>query len=93
MKKNRVSDEIVKNILERIETGESVRKLSQEYDVGQTTIYDWISGKRRVSKGYDPSMGSLSEFNKSSRLEKENKELRDFIRNISKEIKRQKKEN
>lgn len=86
-----VGDEIVEEIIRRFDSGESVRKLSYEFDVGQTTIRDWVKGKSRTGKKYNLANGSLSDFKKVNRLERENKELHSLIRELAKGIKKRKK--
>ena len=89
-KKKYVRDEIVEEVVRRFKAGESVRKLSEEFDIGQTTIRDWFSGRARTGKRFNSSNMSLSEFKRINRLEKENNSLRILLKELAKGIKKQK---
>lgn len=91
MKKRRyVSNEVVEEVVRRFKAGESVRKLSEEFNIGQTTIRDWFSGKVRTGKKFNSLGMSLSEFKRITKLEKENNSLRRLLKELAKGIKKQK---
>ena len=56
-------------ILERVKTsGKSIAQISEEHGIGKTTIYEWL----RESTGEAPQRNII-------KLEKENKELKQII--------------
>ncbi len=66
---NKVSMDLRNQILERVKTsGKSIAQISEEHGIGKTTIYEWL----RESTGEAPQR----DLNK---LEKENKELKQII--------------
>ena len=66
---NKVSKDLRNQILERVKTsGKSIAEISQEHGIGKTTIYEWL----RESTGETPSRDLI-------KLEKENKELKEII--------------
>lgn len=66
---NKVSRDIRNQILERVKTsGKSIAEISQEHGIGKTTIYEWL----RESTGEVPSRDLI-------KLEKENRELKQII--------------
>jgi transposase len=85
-----VSDEIVDEILMRVRSGEKVIPLSQEYGIGETTIRDWITGRHRTGKDFNPEHTSLTEHRKIKQLERENKALYELIGELTVELKKRK---
>ena len=85
-----VSDQVVDEILERVRNGEKVIPLSQEYGIGETTIRDWVTGRHRTGKDFNPEQMSLSEHRKIKQLEKENKALYELIGELTVELKKRK---
>ena len=66
---NKVSLDLRNQILERVKTsGKSIAEISTEHGIGKTTIYEWL----RESTGEVPSRDLI-------KLEKENKELKQII--------------
>jgi len=66
---NKVSLDLRNQILERVKTsGKSIAEISTEHGIGKTTIYEWL----RESTGEVPSRDL-------TKLEKENKELKQII--------------
>jgi transposase-like protein len=66
---NKISIELRNQILERVKTsGKTVAEISEEHGIGKTTIYEWL----RESTGETPSRDLI-------KLEKENKELKQII--------------
>jgi transposase-like protein len=66
---NKVSKDIRNQILERVKTsGKTVAEISAEHGIGKTTIYEWL----RASTGETPARDLI-------KLEKENKELKQII--------------
>jgi transposase-like protein len=66
---NKVSKDLKNQILERVKTSDkSIAEISQEHGIGKTTIYEWL----RESTGETPSRDLI-------KLEKENKELKQII--------------
>ena len=69
MPHNKVSKDLKNQILERVRTsGKSIAEISQEHGIGKTTIYEWL----RASTGEAPSRDLI-------KLEKENRELKQII--------------
>jgi len=66
---NKVSLDLRNQILERVKTsGKSIAEISEEHGIGKTTIYEWL----RESTGEIPSRNLI-------KLEKENRELKQII--------------
>ena len=66
---NKVSLDLRNQILERVKTsGKSIAEISEEHSIGKTTIYEWL----RESTGEIPSRNLI-------KLEKENRELKQII--------------
>jgi transposase-like protein len=66
---NKVSKDLRNQILERVRTsGKSIAEISQEHGIGKTTIYEWL----RESTGEAPLRDVI-------KLQKENKELKQII--------------
>jgi transposase-like protein len=66
---NKVSLDLRNQILERVKTsGKSIAEISQEHGIGKTTIYEWL----RESTGEAPARDLI-------KLQKENKELKQII--------------
>ena len=66
---NKISIDLRNQILERVKTsGKSIAEISQEHGIGKTTIYEWL----RESTGGVPSRDLI-------KLEKENRELKQII--------------
>jgi len=66
---NKISIDLRNQILERVKTsGKSIAEISQEHGIGKTTIYEWL----RESTGEVPSRDLI-------KLEKENRELKQII--------------
>jgi transposase-like protein len=64
-----VSLDLRNQILERVKTsGKSIAEISQEHGIGKTTIYEWL----RESTGEAPARDLI-------KLQKENKELKQII--------------
>lgn len=75
---NKVSRDLKDQILERVKTsGKSIKEISEEHGIGRTTIYEWL----RESTGETPSRDLL-------KLEKENKELKQIIGELTMEMSR-----
>ena len=78
---NKVSKDIRNQILERVKTsGKSIAEISEEHGVGKTTIYEWL----RESTGETPHRDLI-------KLEKENKELKQIIGELTVQMGRQQK--
>jgi len=70
---NKISIDLRNQILERVKTsGKSIAEISQEHGIGKTTIYEWL----RESTGEVPSRDLI-------KLEKENRELKQIIGEIT----------
>ena len=70
---NKISIDLRNQILERVKTsGKSIAEISQEHGIGKTTIYEWL----RESTGEVPSRDLI-------KLEKENRELKKIIGEIT----------
>jgi transposase-like protein len=66
---NKISRDLRNQILDRVKTsGKSIAEISMEHGIGKTTIYEWL----RESTGEVPSRDLI-------KLEKENKELKQII--------------
>ena len=66
---NKISIDLRNQTLERVKTsGKSIAEISQEHGIGKTTIYEWL----RESTGEVPSRDLI-------KLEKENRELKQII--------------
>jgi len=66
---NKVSRDLKNQILERVKTsGKSIAEISTEHGIGKTTIYEWL----RESTGEAPVRDLV-------KLQKENKELKQII--------------
>lgn len=78
---NKVSKDLRNQILERVKTsGKSIAEISEEHGIGKTTIYEWL----RASTGETPSRDLI-------KLEKENKELKQIIGELTVQMGRQQK--
>lgn len=77
MPRERVSDEVMLEVLLRTKKGESMIALAEEYGIGLTTIKRWNRGTQRVAKDFDPSPSI--DFNSSKRI----KELEDKVEGLS----------
>lgn len=78
---NKISMDLRNQILERVKTsGKSIAEISSEHGIGKTTIYEWL----RESTGEAPQR----DLNK---LEKENKELKQIISELTVQMGRQQK--
>ncbi len=78
---NKVSKDKRDQILERVKTsGKSIAEISEEHGIGKTTIYEWL----RASTGETPSRDLI-------KLEKENKELKQIIGELTVQMGRQQK--
>ena len=78
---NKVSKDLRNQILDRVRTsGKSIAEISQERGIGKTTIYEWL----RESTGETPSRDLI-------KLEKENKELKEIIGELTVQMGRQQK--
>ena len=70
---NKISIDLRNQILERVKTsGKSIAEISTEHGIGKTTIYEWL----RESTGEVPSRDLI-------KLEKENRELKQIIGEIT----------
>ncbi|OGI76681.1 hypothetical protein A3B85_00195 [Candidatus Nomurabacteria bacterium RIFCSPHIGHO2_02_FULL_37_13] len=70
---NKISIDLRNQTLERVKTsGKSIAEISQEHGIGKTTIYEWL----RESTGEVPSRDLI-------KLEKENRELKQIIGEIT----------
>lgn len=78
---NKVSKVLKNQILERVKTsGKSIAEISQEHGIGKTTIYEWL----RESTGEAPARDII-------KLEKENRELKQIIGELTVQMGRQQK--
>ena len=78
---NKISMDLRNQILERVKTsGKSIAEISSEHGIGKTTIYEWL----RESTGEAPQR----DLNK---LEKENRELKQIIGELTVQMGRQQK--
>jgi transposase-like protein len=85
-----LDDSQVDEILHRARNGESISSLAEEYEIGKTTIRDWITGRHRTGKDFNPEKMTLAEHQKIKKLEKENKSLYEIIGQLTTELKKQK---
>lgn len=85
-----LKDSQVDEILRRARKGETVSELAEEYGIGKTTIRDWITGRHRTGKDFNPENMTLIEHQKIRQLEKENKALYEIIGQLTTELKKQK---
>ena len=77
----RQSKDLRNQILERVRTsGKSIAEISEEHGIGKTTIYEWL----RESTGETPTRDLI-------KLEKENKELKQIIGELTVQMGRQQK--
>lgn len=78
---NKVSKVLKNQTLERVKTsGKSIAEISQEHGIGKTTIYEWL----RESTGEAPARDII-------KLEKENRELKQIIGELTVQMGRQQK--
>jgi transposase-like protein len=78
---NKVSKDLRNQILERVRaSGKSIAEISHEHGIGKTTIYEWL----RESTGEAPARDII-------KLEKENKELKQIIGELTVQMGRQQK--
>ena len=78
---NKVSLDLRNQILERVKTSsKSIAEISHDNGIGKTTIYEWL----RESTGETPSRNLI-------KLEKENKELKQIIGELTVQMGRQQK--
>lgn len=78
---NKISMDLRNQILDRIRTtGKSIKEISEEHGIGKTTIYDWL----RESTSGTPQRDLI-------KLEKENKELKQIIGELTVQMGRQQK--
>lgn len=85
-----LSDEIIDEILKRVRDGEIISHLAREYEIGESTIRGWITGKRRTGKDFNPEHMSLAEHRRIKELEKENKALYELVGELTVELKKRK---
>lgn len=74
--KSHISDKIAFTVMFRLEKGESLKKLADEYEIGESTIKRWRKGKHRVSSDFNPRTTNL---NQDRRI----KELDQKVENLS----------
>jgi transposase-like protein len=67
--KSRISDEIVFTVMLRLQKGESLKKLAEEYGIGESTIKRWRKGKNRVSSDFNASTMTVSQEKQIKQLE------------------------
>jgi transposase-like protein len=87
-----LGDEQVTEILQRVKNGEAISSLAKEYDIGKTTIRDWISGRSRTGNSFDPNSSTLSDHKLITKLKKENKALYEILGQVTVELKKQQQE-
>jgi transposase-like protein len=67
--KSHISDETVFTVMLRLQKGESVNKLAEEYGISNTTIKRWRKGKHRVSSDFNPKTTSVNQDRRIKELE------------------------
>lgn len=67
--KSTISDETVFTIMLRLQKGESLKKLAEEYKIGESTIKRWRKGKHRVSSDFNASAMTVSQEKQIKQLE------------------------
>ncbi len=85
-----MDDNTVDKVLLKVQEGVSIPELAEEYGIGKTTIRDWVTGRHRTGKDFNPAQMTLSEHRKIKQLEKENKALYELIGEMTVELKKQK---
>lgn len=85
-----LEDSQVDEILYRVRSGEAVSSLAAEYGIGKTTIRDWVTGRHRTGKDFNPEKMTLTEHRKIKKLEQENKDLYEIIGQLTTQLKKQK---
>ena len=85
-----LEDSQVDEILHRVRNGESRSSLAQEYGIGKTIIRDWVTGRHRTGKDFNPEKVTLAEHQRIKKLESENKSFYEIIGQLTTELKKQK---
>lgn len=67
--KSHISDETVFTVMLRLQKGESLKKLAEEYGIGESTIKRWRRGKYRVSSDFNPETTSINQDRRIKELE------------------------
>jgi len=67
--KSHISDETVFTVMLRLEKGEPLKKLAEEYEIGESTIKRWRNGKHRVSSDFNPRTTSVNQDRRIKELE------------------------
>ena len=67
--KSHISDEMVFTVMLRLEKGESLKKLADEYEIGESTIKRWRKGKHRVSSDFNPRTTNVNQDRRIKELE------------------------
>jgi transposase-like protein len=67
--KSHISDETVFTVMLRLEKGESLTKLANEYEIGESTIKRWRKGNHRVASDFNPRTTSVNQDRRIKELE------------------------
>jgi len=67
--KSHISDETVFTVMLRLQKGESLKKLAEEYGIGESTIKRWRKGKHRVSSDFNPGTTNVNQDRRIKELE------------------------